>query len=193
MAEKKTKKAPAPELFKIHSMVRDVSTRLHRAKAPKRHRLSLLLGGGLIRVVRKRATTVTKATLQRLLPELLEKEEQGMLKVTDMIGRRIDLNTFQVVEEAPPEEVLPHPPLDTAATDHAYPVGQHMPNVEGGVPAAQELDTPEALQRELPEGEDDDEEDEGVPEELPEGTDDDETPEPEAEAQPKPRKRGRRR
>jgi hypothetical protein len=185
----KTKKVPAPELFKIHSMVRDVSTRLHRAKAPKRHRFNLLLGGGLVRVVRKRATTVTKSTLQRLLPELLKKEEQGMLKVTDMIGRRIDLNTFQVVEEAPPEEVLPHPPLDTAATDHAYPVGQQMPNVEGGVPAAQELDTPEALRRELPEGEDDEEE---VLTELPEGTDDDnETPK--SEAQPKPRKRGRRR
>lgn len=192
MAEKKTKKVPAPELFKIHSLVRDVSTRLHRARSPKRHRFNLLLGGGLIRVVRKRATTVTKATLQRLLPELLEKEALGMLKVTDMIGRRVDLNTFKVLEEAPPEEVLPHPPLDTAATDHAYPVGQSMPNLEGGVPAAQELPTPEALQRELPDGEDEDAEEEDSLQELPEGTD--ETPESEAEAdQPKPRKRGRRR
>ncbi len=192
MAEKTKKQAPAPELFKIHSLVRDVSTRLHRARAPMRHRFKMMLGGGLVRLVRKRPAIVTKSVLTRLLPELIERERQGMLKVTNMTDQRLDLTTLEVTEERQPEPPLPNPPLDSAERDHKYPVGEAMPNIEGGVPETAELPKPEALQRELPEGEDElePEEEETTSKDLPDG----ESEEPETDPEPRvKRKRGRRR
>lgn len=155
MAEK-TKKAPAaPELYKIHSLVRDVSTRLHRATSPTRHRFTMLLGGGLIRVTRKRPATVTKATVLRLQPELIAKEERGMLMLTDMVGRRVDITSLEVTGILPPEPAAPHPPLDTAATDNPYPIGEPKPMFRDGLTADATVEPPEITKPDLPEGEDD--------------------------------------
>lgn len=191
MAEEKMKKAPKPpELFKVHSLVRDVSTRLHRAKSPTRHRFSMLLGGGLIRVTRKRPATVTKELLLKMMPELLEKEGRGVLLVTNMINQRLDLNTLSVVQVTAPTPPLPSPPLDTASTDNKYPVGELKPTFVGGLPETAEVESPEVVQRDLPEGKDEEEdEEEGYEEVVGEAS--------AAEAEPAlvtvKRKRGRRR
>lgn len=167
MAEEKKRKAPKPpELFKIHSLVRDISTRVHRAKSPTRHRFNMLLGGGLIRVARKRPATVTKAILQRLMPELLDKEARGMLMVTDVIGRRLSLDTLTVIESSNPPVPTPNPPLDTAATDNKYPIGEPKPMFFGGAPESMEVETPEVMQPELPEGEEEVTEDSPVVEQT---------------------------
>lgn len=157
MAESTKKAPPAPELFKICSLVRDVSTRIHRAKSPTRHRFNLLLGGGLVRVTRKRPATVTKSMVLRMQPELLDKEARGMLMLTNMIGQRVSIETLAVVGSLPPEAPLPTPPLDSAATDHAYPVGEPKPMFLGGLTSDQEVEVPEVIKPDLPEGEDDEE------------------------------------
>lgn len=159
MAEESSKKVAPPELFKIHSLVRDVTTRVHRAKSPIRHRANMLLGGGLIRVLYKRPATVTKATLNRLLAELIDKEKRGMLMVTDMTNRRISLSDFSVVKDLPPTPPLPSPPLDTAVTDNKYPMGEPKPMFVDGLPETAEVEAPIIVQRTLPDGED-----EGEPE-----------------------------
>lgn len=192
MAESTKKAPPAPELFKICSLVRDVSTRIHRAKSPTRHRFNLLLGGGLIRVTRKRPATVTKSMVLRLQPELLDKEARGMLMLTNMIGQRVSIETLAVVGALPPEAPLPNPPLDSAATDHAYPVGEPKPMFLGGLTSDQEVDVPEVVRPDLPEGEDEEELAEGEEESAEPETVPGDPDQPEEPALLK-RKRGRRR
>jgi len=154
MADNTKKEPAAPELFKIHSLVRDVSTRLQRAKSPTRHRFSMLLGGGLIRVTRKRPVTVTKSVVVRMQSELLDREAQGMLKLTNMVGQRVDIETLEVVEELSPGQPLPRPPLDSAAADNRYPVGEPKPMFRGGLTSDQEAEVPEVVKPDLPEGKD---------------------------------------
>lgn len=155
MAES-NKKAATQELYKIHSTVRSVSTRLKRATSPTRHRFTMFLGGGLVRVIRKRPSVVTRDVLTKLIPELLDKESKGMLMVTDVLGQRIDLKTMAVTSGTRVESPLPKPPLDTAAKDSSYAIGEDKSALPGGVPETKELKAPAVTKRDLPEGKDED-------------------------------------
>lgn len=173
-AKPKTKRPQ--RLFQIHNLVRRVETRTHRQQAASRHRMNLLLGGGIIRVVRGRFATVGESVIHRLLPELVEKEAAGMLMVTDNNGRRIDLRTGDVAENLPPVPPLPAPPLDSAANDKTFEhgVGQHIPQHSGGSAMTQSVDQPAAIRPEIPEGFEEEPELEEEPtnpaDALPEGT-----------------------
>lgn len=161
-----------PEVFHIHSTVRDVSNRTQRAAAPGRMRFKNYLGGGMLRLIRKRPTIVTKDVVVKLRAELIEKEKQGILKVALPDGRRIDLETLKPIDPKAPPVPKPAPPLDSAARDKTFPagVGEHMEQLPGGVPQAAALDIPAAL-KDIPDGveppdgpsvlEEDDDEDDG--------------------------------
>lgn len=155
MAEETKKRVPKPpEIFHIHSMVRSVETRLQRAQSPTRHRFTQLLGGGLVRLVRKRPVPVAKALLLKLLPELVEKERLGLLKVTLPNGQRVDLSTLKPAEPPTPVEKKPERKLDSAADDKTFEhgVGEHKPQLPGGKAVSEPLDTPAVLV-DIPEGE----------------------------------------
>lgn len=148
-----------PEVFHIHSLVRSTETRLQRAQAPSRHRFKQLLGGGLIRLVRRRPVPVAKALVLRLLPELVQKEKEGLLKVTTPDGRRVDLSTLKPAEPVKTAAPKPQPPLDSAENDQSFEEGVGIPMAQapGGVPQGVELPLPAAA-RGLPEGVDDESE-----------------------------------
>lgn len=137
------------ELFQIHSLVRKPETRVQRATSPDRHRARMMLGGGVARLVRARATVVSKELLMRLMPELKEKEARGMLKVTLMSGQRINLDTLQPLTEPYASPPLPTPPLDSAANDKTFEfgVGEKRMNVPGGKPLTEELPVPTVVEQ----------------------------------------------
>src|SRR5262245_56971952 len=128
-----SKKAPV-ELFKIHSMVRKVATRLQRMQASTHHRFVQRFGGGLITVRRARPATVSKDVLLRFLPELQKAVEEGKIIVRTPSGLEVNLITLQVVGEAKMPAPKPNPPADSAANDVTFPggVGQKIEQFEGG-------------------------------------------------------------
>lgn len=151
----KEKRPPKPVVvYHVHSLVRDVSTRTARAAAPQRPRFKQYLGGGMLRLVRKRPTVVTEDLLKKLLNELREKEAQGILKVTTPDGVLIDLSTLKPAEEPAAEPPKPHPPQDSVENDKTFEhgVGNVVPQVDGGVPRDAELEVPAAM-RQIPDGE----------------------------------------
>lgn len=156
-ASSSTKKRPQePEVvYHIHSLVRDVSTRLDRARSPVRHRFSQMLGGGLVRLIRKRPQPVLTHTLLQLLPELKQKEALGYLKVTTHDGRRINLDTLQVVSDTPGTPALPEKLVDVVEKDETFPggVGQDFAQMPGALPRTAEPAMPVVL-KEIPEGTD---------------------------------------
>jgi hypothetical protein len=139
------------EHYQIHSLVRKVETRHHRMLSAERHRFSMLLGGGLLRVIRRRPTTVTKGVIEKLLPELLEKEKRGMLMVTTLQGQRIDLTTLKAIEGLPPVAPMPEPPLDSAENDETFEegVGEDRPQMPGGLPMTASVELPAVLQEQI--------------------------------------------
>jgi hypothetical protein len=152
-ANKKVKSRPKPEIFHIHSMVRSLETRVARAKAAKKHRFKQMLGGGLLRLVRKRPLPVAKPLVEKLRAELLAKEAEGILKVTTPDGRRVDITTLKPVDPKKVAAPKPAPPQDSAANDKDFEhgVGNAVPQVAGGLPQTATPPTPEALKG-MPEG-----------------------------------------
>lgn len=124
------------EAYKIHSLVREISTRLQRQQAPTRHRFVQRLAGGEILVRRMRPTTVTKAVLLQHLDVIKQAAEEGKLEVRTMVGELVDLKTFNT-EPSPKSKPLPTPPLDSVERDKTFEhgVGEHKPLFpEGGTP-----------------------------------------------------------
>jgi hypothetical protein len=109
--------------YLIHNTTRDVTTRFMRRAAPEPPRMTLMLGGGSVRVIRNRPQVVTEGVVRRMLPELLPLELAGRLKLTNLAGLRVDLTTFKVVEAPAVSPPLPHPPVDSAANDKNQGVG----------------------------------------------------------------------
>jgi hypothetical protein len=142
--------------YKIHNMSRSIETRhLRAASTAQRAPKKLLLGGGIVRVVRGRPATVTEVALKRMLKELQDKEKLGWLMVTTPTGLRVDLDTLKPLEGPPVTAPKPHPPQDTAATDNKYPVGQDMPQHPGGAARSEDLELPAVVNPDIPEGKED--------------------------------------
>jgi len=148
------KKQKAAPLYQIHNVVREVTTRLTRAKQARRTRMTMLLGGGLLRVPRGRYVTVAEAMVRRLLAELTKKEEEGAVKVTTPDGRRIDLKTLKPLSPVATPAPLPQPPPDSAANDKTFEhgVGEGKPQMPGGRALSEDVKVPEVLNTALPEG-----------------------------------------
>lgn len=130
--------APAPkakpELYKIHNMVREISTRTLRMKAPVHHRFVQRFGGGQITVRRTRPATVSKAVLLRHLLEIQKAVNEGRVVIKTMMGEVVDLDTFASKAAANTASPPPRPPLDSAANDKTfeYGVGEKKELFEGG-------------------------------------------------------------
>ncbi len=170
--KRKSRPKPKPEIFHIHNLTRSQETRVARAKAARRPRFKQMLGGGLIRLVRGRPMPVAKSLIEKLRRELLDKEAEGILKVTMPDGRRVDITTLKPLDPKKAAAPKPQPPLDSAADDKTFEhgVGVEVPQVPGGLVQSATPPLPEALKG-MPEGVD------GIPEgQEPEGQ------EPEVEA-----------
>jgi hypothetical protein len=144
----------AEQVFHIHSTVRDITTRTQRAANAGTARLKQYLGGGMLRLIRKRPTPVTESVVVKLRAELIAKSARGELKVTLPDGRLIDLETLKPLKGPAPAPPKPAPKLDSAADDKSYEhgVGESKEQLPGGVPADADLDTPAAMKT-MPEGE----------------------------------------
>jgi hypothetical protein len=121
--------------YMVHSMVRKVETRMHRAVAPQHHRFVQRLAGGDIIVRRARPATITESKLYRHLEELKKAEVEGKIRVTTDRGQPVDLNSLAVKPVVEVSKPLPNPPLDSAARDKTYGggVGVAMPqHARGG-------------------------------------------------------------
>lgn len=148
-----------PVIYKIHSLVRKVQTRLKRQKAAGRHRFVQRLAGGDITVRRARPATVTEAKLERHLAELREAVREGKIEVRTPTGRVVDIlepppayfddDDLDGLEEETPvvSKPLPHPPLDSAANDKTFEhgVGEDRPLFEGGDPQGVTPESPTNL------------------------------------------------
>ena len=137
--------------FQIHNTTRDPQTRLLRAQSPTTSKMTLLLGGGSIRVMRKRPVVVYEPVLQRLLPELQRLEKAGVVKVTTVKGERVDISTLKPLEKLPATPPLPHPPLDSAARDKQN-VGQKVTKWADpkAIPRGAGVPMPKAVEDKLP-------------------------------------------
>lgn len=131
--QKVVAKKAAETMYQIHNMVRRVETRMARKVAPRRDRMNLLLGGGTIRIPRGRHANVAESLVRRLQAELVGMEERGAIKLTDAIGRRVDIRTLQRVEEHAPTPKPPQLEPDPGALKNApgFQVGVSMPTNPG--------------------------------------------------------------
>lgn len=141
--------------YLIHNTTRDVTTRMARKQSPEPPRMTLILGGGTVRVVRKRPQAVTESIVKRLLPELQRQEKAGRCRVTTVEGLPVDLSTFRVVGKAPVSPPLPQPPVDSAAADknekQGIPMVTHKADL-GALPASAQPPVPAVGERAIPEG-----------------------------------------
>lgn len=114
--------------YAVHSVVRKVAHRTHRAQLPAHLRKKHYIGAEQQRLVPGRPLVIDEAALQRNLAELQEKAALHILEVRTMDGRVVDLATMQPAAPAP-TPLLPHPKLDSVADDKQ--VGQYIPPYVG--------------------------------------------------------------
>jgi hypothetical protein len=133
-------------VYKVHSMVRKVATRLHRQKSASRHRFVQRLAGGDITVRRARPATITRAQLERHLEVLKKAELEGKIEVRTHTGVPVDLKTLKPVPGRLIAKPLAAAPLDSAADDKTFEqgVGEHIPAVVGGKGISEEVEAPES-------------------------------------------------
>lgn len=132
------------QIYKVHSGVRRVHTRLKRMKAAGRQRFVQRFAGGDIVVRRVRPATITESQLRAHLPELKRAYEEGRAEVRTVTGDPVDLNTLKPLVAKKVSPPKPAPPLDSAAADKQFPggVGEKMPIFEGGKAIDEEMESP---------------------------------------------------
>jgi len=88
------------------------------------------------------------------MAELQYRERKGMIKVTNMTGERLNLETGEVLYPKSGSKPMPTPLLDSAADDRTYPggVGIPMANLPGGKALSQEVTYPQLLEPDMLEG-----------------------------------------
>lgn len=137
MASEEPVQKTKQEVFKVHSMVRDIATRNQRMKAAAHHRFVQRFGGGRITVRRARPATVTKAMLMAHLAEIKKAVAEGKVIVKTLTGAVVDLETLQAEPQALVSKPLPNPPADSVKNDQTFEkgVGEKIPLFpDGGVP-----------------------------------------------------------
>lgn len=123
--------------YLVHNTSRSIHTRTLRAAQPTHTGHKQFITSAQLRLVRARPLQITEEQLRDNLEELREKTGRGLLSVSTLDGRKIDLDTF-IPEEAPLPPVKPHPPLDSVANDKQN-VGEYMPKFHGGLAAPTEV------------------------------------------------------
>lgn len=154
-------------IYKVHSCVRKVKTRLKRVQSPARHKFVQRLAGGAIVVRRKRPATITGSQLKAYLAEIKKANEEGRVEVRLVTGELVDLDTMEAAPKAP-SPPAPKPPLDSAANDKTFEagVGEKIPKYRGGKAIDEHAEPPSPLT--MPDG--------GEPEEVDDGPDPEKDP-----------------
>jgi len=137
-------------VYRIHSLVRKVQTKIQRHKASRHHRFVQRLGGGAITVRRARAAMVPVSLLRRHLTEIRQAVSEGKIEVRTAERKLVDIfsEDFQplksVVSVASPK---PQTQPDSAAKDKSFEhgVGQAMPMFADGFVAGQAVAPPALL------------------------------------------------
>jgi hypothetical protein len=106
------------EQFKVHNGARDPETRTLRASNAQHRGLKLFIPIGQQRVLRGRPVIVTEAQIQEKLEEMRALQASGLIYVTTMDERVVDLFTGAAAP-VPAEPPRPNPPLDDARRDPA--------------------------------------------------------------------------
>lgn len=131
--------------FHIHNITRKIETRILRTVGTGQARGALILGGGLLRVMRGRPVLATESLITRLKSELLQKEKQGFLKVTTPTGVLVDISTLKEIGVRPPTVVRPRFPLDSAQRDRNEGVGEDPPQHWHNAPRKAQLEAPDLI------------------------------------------------
>jgi len=113
------------EAYRVHSAVMSVHTRTTRHRTPGKMRWVQHIGGGEIKVRRKRPASVKEDALLKHLDELKRLEGEGKIVVRTASGLRVNLETLDV-EKPPPPKPMPARPKDTISKD-IYPVIEPSP------------------------------------------------------------------
>jgi len=111
------------EIYKVHSLVRQVQTRTQRYKAPQHHKLVQKLAGGQVIVRRARPATITTSILMRHLDEFKKANEEGRIEVRTPAGGLVDLSTLKTNAPQPVVKPLPVTPVDSVAKDRTFAAG----------------------------------------------------------------------
>lgn len=106
------------EQYKVHNGARDPETRTLRAQNAQHRGLKLFIPIGQQRVLRGRPVVVTEQQIGEHIKELQAMQDAGLLYVTTMDERVVDLHTGERAPR-PAEPPRPNPPLDDARRDPA--------------------------------------------------------------------------
>lgn len=112
--------------FKVHNGARDTTTRTQRAERPTHGGLKQFIMNGQRRLVRGRPVQISLEQLEQHIEDFRKKEKEGILYVTTMDGRVVNLYDDRLpASPAPPaQNPRPEPPLDSANND--TPTGHNM-------------------------------------------------------------------
>jgi hypothetical protein len=112
--------------FKVHNGARDTATRLQRAERPTHGGLKQFIMNGTRRLVRGRPVQISLEQLKQHIEEFRTKEKEGILYVTTMDDRVVNLydDRFPAAPSVPLPNPRPEPPLDSANNDK--PTGHNM-------------------------------------------------------------------
>lgn len=132
---------PEAILYKVHSTVSKVHTRVKRMRATGPQKRAQKFVGGTITVRRERPATITEAQLLEHLDAFKKAQQEGRIEVRTITRQLVDLNTLKAapLPVVPPK---PHPLLDSVARDTQN-VGEKMPTFMGGKAVDQQVTVPE--------------------------------------------------
>lgn len=105
--------------FKVHNGARDTATRTQRAERPTHGGLKQFIMNGQRRLVRGRPVQISLEQLEQHIEDFRAKEKQGILYVTTMDDRVVNLydDLLPAAPAVPAPNPRPAPPLDSANND----------------------------------------------------------------------------
>lgn len=134
--------------FHVHNGARDVETRNTRAQRPTHGGLKQHIMNGSRRLLRGRPVVITEEQLKQHISEFRAKAKEGILYVTTLDGREVNLYDDRLpIEDAPPPvNFRPNPPLDDANNDtpHGVPMGKFPGDAPPPVNFQMPVDPPNA-------------------------------------------------
>jgi hypothetical protein len=125
--------------YLVHNTSRARDNRTLRAKQPTHRGHKQYVPGTSTRVLRARETIVSEDVLKANLDAFMQREREGLIKVTTTDRRPVDLKTFKVGTLAPASPPV-NKRLDSAANDK--PGGHVIPRYAGDGPIPNEFEMP---------------------------------------------------
>lgn len=117
--------------YYVHNSSKHPVLRQLRAARPTHDGHKQYITKDQLRLITGRPVRLTEAQVKANLPELLEKEAQGLLVVKTVEGKPVSLKTLEVGEKPAPAVVVPNFPMDSIANDKQN-VGQLIARFDGG-------------------------------------------------------------